>query len=430
MKQKPLAVAALSTCVGPHQKSTFAFNALLCVAAAVVIAVRDPSFLIQPRFWAEEGAVYFQSALDRPPLEALFAPHQGYFSLIANVGGILATLPSLEYAPLVTTMIAFIIQLSLVIAIALSNAPFLKSALSKTLASAALILVGARGDLWFTTISSQQFFPVLVFLILCHDKYGGRGLWLRAVVISLSGLASVTACFLLPLFLIRYIQRRQTEDRLLFSVLAASTAIQLAVIAYSYLVLGQTTYYDPSSQVRFASPVPLSYLPVRIAYYAIQYPVLGRYQGLVASFGINVAAVLLMIYAATRRCADYWHFLGAIWVLTVFSVLGSIQMNGGPRYAYAPSCIFALFLLAIAFDEAVAPLFRRLSVVLFAIAMVVWVPYYRSGLDGFRNPAWPSWAEEVRAWRSDPSHSALYIHPDWPSQRKQGLAWVVRIKRP
>ena len=423
-----LAGAALVVRAKLHRQSTVKFNVLICLVTVAAIAVRDLGLLIHPRFWAEEGAVHFQSALDRPLLEALFAPHQGYLSILANMAGILATLPPLEYAPLVTTVVAFFVQLSLVVAIALSNAPFLKSGLSKALASAAVLLVGSTGEIWLTTANSSFYFPILVFLILCHDKSSGHGRALRIFATGFSGLASVTACVLLPWFLARYFQRRQTEDRTLFVVLAGATLIQVAAIAYSRIVLGPAAYYHPLSQARFGSMAALSAAPEKIIYYALQYPLLGTYSG-VASLGVVAAAIALMVYTAARRGGAYWHFLSVTWMLTLLSVLASLGMNGGPRYAYAPSVIFALFLLAVAFDDAAAVRFRSLAVILFSIAMMTWIPYYRGGLEGFSDPSWPTWEDEVRAWRSDSNRSELQIHPDWEGQRNQGLSWVVRIKQ-
>ena len=139
--------------------------------------------------------------------------------------------------------------------------------------------------------------------------------------------------------------------------------------------------------------------------------------------------MLLSVSAALRRGASSWHFLAALWILIVLSVAASLGMTGDPRYAYAPAAIFALFLLALAFDGAAAPALRRLSAALFCLAMAIWIASYRTGLQSVRDPAWPSWAAEVAAWRSDPARTALRIHPDWAFQREQGIVWQVQVDR-
>jgi hypothetical protein len=425
-----IAGAALAVRAGLHRRSAPAFNVAVFGLAALAIVGRDISFFMEPRFWAEEGSVYFQAALDRPALEALLAPHQGYFDIVANVAGLLATVPSLEAAPLVTTVIAFLVQLALVAAILLSNAPFLKSSLAKALAVVAVVIAGSNSfEIWLTTTNSHYYFPVLVFLVLCQEKGPGSGRSIRVLTAGFAGLASVIACFLLPLFLVRYYLRQQREDLLLFGVLGLATLVQLAAIDASYThILFSGAGSDAGAPTRFVAGVPPDRVLRTILGYGLTNPIVADYSA-PASLAVGAASIVLMVVAATRLGTTTWHFLAALWIVIVLSVVSSLQMTGGPRYAYAPAGIFLLFLLAVAFDDRAALLIRRLSVGLFGIAIAVWIAWYQTGLDVLHEQAWPAWAEEVRAWRSDPSRTDLQIHPDWDFQREQGITWVVRIDR-
>ena len=56
------------------------------VLYAFVLVVRAPWVLVLGRFWAEEATVYLAYAWNHSFLDALTAPHFGYFNLVANVG--------------------------------------------------------------------------------------------------------------------------------------------------------------------------------------------------------------------------------------------------------------------------------------------------------------------------------------------------------
>jgi hypothetical protein len=45
----------------------------------LVMFFRAPSFFFEPRFWGEEGIIYFSNAFNNPWYKALFTPHLGYF---------------------------------------------------------------------------------------------------------------------------------------------------------------------------------------------------------------------------------------------------------------------------------------------------------------------------------------------------------------
>ena len=86
--------------------------ALLGVVAAATLA-RRPELLAEPRFWAEEGVLYFASAFNLPWREALLGVHQGYFSFFANTAALIAAATvEIEWAPLVTTLFGLFAQLT------------------------------------------------------------------------------------------------------------------------------------------------------------------------------------------------------------------------------------------------------------------------------------------------------------------------------
>lgn len=98
-------------------------SVVIFVGAFALIVLRDPSLFYAPRFWAEEATVYLTTAYSSPVLTTLLAQHQGYLSIWTNVAGLLATIPPLEYAPAVTTAMALVVYLAIIVAILVDKSP-------------------------------------------------------------------------------------------------------------------------------------------------------------------------------------------------------------------------------------------------------------------------------------------------------------------
>ena len=58
--------------------------AILLAIAFVAWFLRGPRVLLHGRLLLEEGTTYLRYAWDAPPLQAFFAPHQNYYSLLPN----------------------------------------------------------------------------------------------------------------------------------------------------------------------------------------------------------------------------------------------------------------------------------------------------------------------------------------------------------
>lgn len=407
-----------------HLRSVTHINVIVFAVLFALIVLRDPTLFTEPRFWAEEATVYFKVAYTDPTWTTLIAPHQGYLSLWANLAGFLATIPPLEYAPLVTTWMSLFVLMSILTAIIVNESDHLDTTLKKALAGVAVLVVGASGEIWLTSINSQHYLPLLVFLILIDSKRNAMKRRIGFGVVAIAGLSSVAVNFLTPLFLLRYRQRRERADLGLFFILASTSVIQLLAIAYSTFVLGDAAYYHPIQRRTLFDFDALSVLH-RLIYYAFAYPLFG-FSGLWSWFG---AALLLGIgYLARGAIRPYWVFLGAVLLLTSLSVVSSMGMQGGPRYAYSSAVILTLLLLALTLDSRISGGGKIIAVILFTTSIAYWSTNYRSGMDGFRNPHWPSWANEVKAWRLDPTRK-LQVHPVWESQTAIGLVWSLELRQ-
>lgn len=405
-----------------HKCSVTHLNVGVFIALSTLIILRDPTLFLEPRFWAEEATVYFRTAYMVPVGEALIAPHQGYFSLWANLAGVLATLPPLEYAPLVTTTMSMLVVLLILITILINESVTLNSTLKKAIAGILVVFVGANGEIWLTSINSQHYLPLLVFLILIDQKQHPLKRRVYFFIAAVAGLSSVAVNFLAPLFLLRYLQHRVRADRILFYILLFTSTIQLLAITYSFFYLGAAAYYHPT-QSRAISEFHLIPLLSKILFYSFAYP----FFGFAAFWGwLGALVALCVAFMARSIRQDIWMFPAAIILLTSLSILSSLGMLGGPRYAYSAAVILLLHLMNYSFNNEIPTIARKASSILIAASIAYWAVHFLSGLDNFRDPQWPIWSEEVKKWHANPNRS-LQAHPIWANQTAQGLVWAINL---
>ena len=97
-------------------------NFLLVFLSFVIVLLRYPDFILKPRFWAEES-IYFETFTS---VESAFTGfnaslYPSYYVLLSRISAFLASLVSLENAPLVHTLIGLFVILIPRIIIATSD---------------------------------------------------------------------------------------------------------------------------------------------------------------------------------------------------------------------------------------------------------------------------------------------------------------------
>lgn len=202
------------------------------------LVLRAPGLLVAPRFWAEESA--FVSAATRldglAPLGFVYW-RAGYFSWPANLGAWLGvTLLPLEWAPLATTLLALLLQLTPFAALLFVRFDFPISAAQRRIAALALLTAttSGQGIAWLNTISAQMHLGLLsaVLLVASARQANRRASWTLVAALLLAGLGGAYALFLLPVFaLVAWAERDAWRVRQTFA-LALAFAAQLALVLY------------------------------------------------------------------------------------------------------------------------------------------------------------------------------------------------------
>ena len=90
---------------------------LFCILSIIfLIFYRSPHILTNGRFVAEEGSFFFKNSFENGFLYGLTQIHfgSGYLNLWANICTAFASLAELEYAPLVTVYLNFLLIIFLI----------------------------------------------------------------------------------------------------------------------------------------------------------------------------------------------------------------------------------------------------------------------------------------------------------------------------
>jgi hypothetical protein len=421
---------------------------LACIAA--LIYLRDPRYFTQPRFWAEEGMLHFAFSYNHGGLAALFQPQIGYLNFWPNLATLLANLAPLESAPLVTTLMALLVQLLPVALIFWSRSPLWQGWWRKALGAAICLFVALTNEVWLNTVNSFTFFAVIVFLILVEAAPASRPRqWIYRLILVFGGLTGTMACFLTPLFFVQAWLEKKGERLLQASILTADCLVQIGIIFSIHASGSIGQRFQPIGLTTLGNTIWLQSLGLiavgldrahEFGMYLLDlmktspsfYQWLGR--GL-----LILAIVILFALSANLPRRLRWIFLtsyGLILVLTLsFSIISEKYTfyNTGlhQRLFLAPNILLGWMLLANAGypkSKSAPPAthWAWLTTVSGVLAGLLLASALFWGMKSYSGAwvaesDWPDWRREVQAWRADPSHP-LEIQP-------AGQGWVVQLNR-
>jgi hypothetical protein len=428
-----------------------ALVALPAVAVALGVAAmwaRHPAFFSEPRFWAEEGTVFFARAWTTPWWRMLVAVPLQYLSLYTNLAvALAASLVPLERAPLVTTLAALVAQAVPLVLLATAVAPEWRD--GRRYVAMAIVLFGSLSDeIWLTSLHSHYYFTLVAFVILLEPGNVRRTRAVAyAALAGLAGLAGPVPCFLAPLFVRKAVRSRRPADVWQAAALGAATLVQVGVVLANLGARGRSVGHllsrgvgpDPGAGIGLAA------VPLIVWTKMIVLPLFGV--GAAGAVGDVCEALVrrasgvegAILFAASAIAAGLWlrwlsaglprrlrwPMTGGFVLIATLSILLSLGAKGillgsaagSSRYAYVPGVVLLLLLLQnVRRIPGAAPSRQAVvSAALLAFALVAGVARY--GETTRRRATWPEWSAEVRAWRNDPRH-ALRL---WPA------GWAVRL---
>ena len=405
------------------------FKLALLMAGMLAIYLRRPAFFHEPRFWAEEATRHFGYAYAQP-WPAIFAyNYRGFFSLFNKVAALLAVhLVDLPHAPLVTTLLAFGVQIVPLALILWSESRPWDTLAGKVLGVSIVLFTLLSGEIWLNTVNSQFYLGLIAFLILLEDTSETTRLrfGVHLALLLLAGLTGMVSCFLTPLYAVKAWKERTRPSLVYLAAMAACSAVQLAVLLSSG---GQWAGRGQGLQPVLIPPVvwvKTIVLPLfgpaaarRFAEFVLAVRDLGALPFGALSAFLALAVVVFWTVLLWKACTyRRLLILGSYVLVVVLSIVGSIGADksgmihawNGQRYFYVPSVmLLALMLSRIELDGSrYHKVVSAVCAALVVTSIIVGVVHYRGTV--IAGSDWPKWREEVAKWELDHSY-ALQVWP-------------------
>jgi hypothetical protein len=412
-------------------KSGLEIFAFPLVFLAIALWKSRPIFA-HPRFWAEEGTLFYVRFLHSSFFDSIFYVKSGSVQLLTNAVVYAAAQAPPELAPTVTTYAALALHLIVAMQIALFvRAHGLGRPVGLLLVSAWALLPQTY-DVWLSATNAQWVLGVSALMVFVMPTawiarhWRGAALWCL-----LCGLSGVPATLLAPMFILRALIERSRPVAIVAAAVAAATIIQLAVLA----AVGETRPY-PSDPLVLIVPLFLQSVlaPVISADGAEQLArgILSEHPATAATaliatliLGLAVMGVATAAGAAARRKPDPWLVLLAWIGVTAVQNFGGISPRGhlagaaGARYFLCGSMCLCL-LLAWGTQARPASL-RRVSFGLLCLMVLVGVVTAAVSQWTIPHTHGPSWRRQIDACVS----GQICRVTVWPG----GPDWTLELRR-
>jgi hypothetical protein len=202
--------------------------ALPLAVFALLVCIDMPQIIVQGRFWAEEGTIFFENAWVMAPASALFTSYGGYLNLIANAATLAARwFVPLPMAPYVTIATGLVFQLCPPLLLLTARDAWLQKLPVRVAGLLLLLLVPASQEVWLQTLHCQFELLLCCAIILACDIATGWRAVLRLALLTLAPLTGVVCMTLGPLFLLRAIMDRSGARLVQTVALGVPALVQL-----------------------------------------------------------------------------------------------------------------------------------------------------------------------------------------------------------
>jgi hypothetical protein len=298
-----------------------AITALFCTA---------PFLFLDPRFWAEEGSVYYQAAIASNYTFVFTFIAQGNYQFLTNLLVFLSTHVDTKYAPAVTTYLSIALFAVVAMQFNVIARQYKIPPEASILSLVAFSLSPATAEI-FASATNIQWIAALSITLMTITEYSedrqGRRLWIYGWVIA-CGMTGVPSLLLTPFF---FLQAYLNKSRTHFNI----GCVLVACVAVQAIVMAGTSH--PTRQLIFAPRLLFGPFLLQTVFTQFTGPGFTKTLGamvvesrafflFIATIGVTVVGVLLYFSRekSTRNAAIT---LGLIWIFV--SVLQTLGALGG-----------------------------------------------------------------------------------------------------
>ncbi len=400
----------------------------------LVVFAKSPEILIHPRFWAEEGAVFYINFLHLSFLHSILFVKSGAIQLLTNIIVYLSTEAPVTAAPAVTTYLSFGFQIIVILQLFLFARAYNLTRQAGLLLVAAVSFLPQSFEVWLNSTNLQWIAGLSALLIFAMPAcWITRHYRMAATWCFLCGLAGVPATILVPVFVCRAIIERSVPLAVITLALGLSAIVQLAVLKS---VGGEPRPYRidlyvltvPLLLQSVLSPLLSADVADRIGRLILspnpRVHVVSSAVSMVGGLGI-IGLVMLAASSARRSFVQIWLIMFAWAFVSMIQNFGSISPGpeefsgwvGGRYFLFGAVC----FCLLLAWGTSARYMLGRILSIGLLWAMVV------SGIYTISFSQWPSGMLHGPRWRSQIekcSASQTCRIKIWPDP------WFVEIEKP
>tara|TARA_B100000780_G_scaffold106666_1_gene74666 strand:- start:2043 stop:3311 length:1269 start_codon:yes stop_codon:yes gene_type:complete len=228
------------------------YKIFLLIFILFLIFYRSPYIFINGRFVAEEGSFWFRNAYLFGPIKGFTQVFvgSGYFNLWPNISSVVATFLPLEFSPLATVYMSFLVNLFLVIFIIYGKSNFIVSGFDKLIVCLLTLVTSPMvAEVWLNTLTSQVYFSMITILIYFQIENSNNIFKsLSPIILLISGLTSLIPCVFLPFFIYKWYFQKNFANLLNSITLGFATLFQLCIYSFikinSLELSGNNLRYD------------------------------------------------------------------------------------------------------------------------------------------------------------------------------------------
>jgi len=206
---------------------TVAWWLAVCAVTVALLVLRRPDAVLNPQFFAEDGAVWYQQACNDGAINSLLRTNNGYFQTFSRFVAIIALGVPLARAPLVLNLTAILVEALPALFLVSSRMRNLGGLPLRGALALLYLMVPNAGELHANITNAPWNLAVLAFLVLIAEtprSWAGRVFDLTVMVLT-----AVTGPFcilLLPVAILYVGFRQKTWKTVLLAVLAGGVMLQ------------------------------------------------------------------------------------------------------------------------------------------------------------------------------------------------------------
>lgn len=331
---------------------------LVFITAFVIVVVRKSDVILNPQFWAEDGAIFYANAYNAGIIHSLFLPLSGYFQSISRLVAAFAQIFPFSLGPLIFNIIAIVIKV-LPVNLLLSSrfTALVPNLWTRMFMSFLYLALPNSWEIHANITNIQWYLALLAFMVIIAEK-NDRFTWrcFDMGIVLLSGLSGPFCILLTPIIAFKWWLNR--EKRLFFLLLLVG--ICALIQGTSLFLLGKTSRYrmtlgaTPELFVRIlSSQIFLGTLIGR------------KYTWIVSSFGwysilaliVSVIGLIVIVKALLKAPVELRLFIVFAAIISVAALISPTANptmpqwehlaipGNSPRYWFIPMLAFIMVLV-------------------------------------------------------------------------------------